>query len=120
MDLVDRDAASYEAVMAAYKLPKSTEAAQALRAEAIESASKKAAEAPLETAQLAAEVSRLADSLRPITAQQAASDLTVAHHLADAALQGALANVRANLPSIHDTVWVQLMETQIQTLAAGR
>ncbi|MGD0695650.1 MAG: glutamate formimidoyltransferase [Terriglobia bacterium] len=120
MEAVDCDAASYESVLAAFKLPKSTEAEQAARREAIESASKKAAEVPLETAQLAVEVARLADSLRPITAPQAASDLSVAHHLAGTALQGALTNVRANLPSIHDTDWVRQMETQIQALAAGR
>jgi glutamate formiminotransferase/formiminotetrahydrofolate cyclodeaminase len=120
MEAVDRDAASYEIVLAAYKLPKSTEAEQAARAEAIELAGKKAAEVPLETAQLAVEASRLVDSLRPITAPLAASDLTVAHHLADAALEGALANVRANLPSIHDSVWVRQVETEIQALTPGQ
>lgn len=120
MEAVDCDAASYESVLAAFKLPKSTEAEEAARREAIESASKKAAVVPLETARLAAEVARLADSLRPITAPQAASDLTVAHHLAGTAVQGALANVRANLPSIQDTVWVRQMETQIQSLAPVR
>ncbi|HEV2352532.1 MAG TPA: glutamate formimidoyltransferase [Terriglobia bacterium] len=117
MEAVDGDAASYESVLAAYKQSKTTEAEQAARSRAIESASKHAAEVPLETAQLAAEVSHLADSLRPITAPQAASDLIVAHQLAEAALQGALANVRANLPSIHDTVWVRQMETKIEALA---
>ena len=117
MEAVDRDAASYEGVIAAFKLPKLTEAEQMARAEAIELASKKAAEVPLETAQLAVEVSRLVDSLRPITTTQAVSDLAVAHHLADTALQGAVANVRANLPTIHDTAWVGQIETKIQALA---
>lgn len=120
MEAVDRDAASYETVITAYKLPKSTEAEQARRAEAIETASKKAAEVPLETAQLAVEVCRLVESLRSTTAPQAVSDLTVARHLASTALDGALANVRANVPSIRDTVWVKQIETQIQALAPGR
>jgi glutamate formiminotransferase len=120
MEAVDRDAESYESVLAAFKLPKSTGAEQALRAEAIETASKKAAEVPLETAQLAVEVSRLADSLRPITAPQAASDLTVANHLASTAIQGAIANVRANLPSILNKDWVRQMEIKIQGLAPER
>lgn len=117
MDAVDRDAASYEGVLAAYQLPKSTEAEQAARGAAIESASKQAAGVPLETAQLAAEVARLADSLRSITALPAASDLTVARHLAGTAVEGALANVRANLPSIQDAVWMKQIETQIQALS---
>ncbi|HLY62132.1 MAG TPA: glutamate formimidoyltransferase [Terriglobia bacterium] len=120
MEAVDRDAASYEAVLAAFKLPKSTEAEQTARADAIELASKNAAEVPLETAQLSAEVSRLADSLRPISAPQAASDLTVANELAHSALHGALANVRANLPSIKDSVWVKQIEAKIQTLSPER
>ena len=33
--------------------------------------------------------------------------------------QSTVANVRANLPSIHDTVWVKQMETQIHALAPG-
>jgi len=64
-------------------------------------------------------ISRLADSLRPIAAPQAAWDLIVAHHLAGDELQGALANVRANLPSIHDSVWVSQIESQLQALAPG-
>jgi len=119
MEAIDRDAASYEAVLAAIKLPKATEAEQVRRTEAIESASKKAAEVPLETAQLAVHVSRLVESLRPITAPQAASDLAVALAMAEAARRGAIENVRANLPAIQDTTWVRQMETQIQALGAG-
>ena len=42
MEIVDLDAQSYEAVMRAFKLPKSTEAEQAARDQAIEAASKQA------------------------------------------------------------------------------
>src|SRR5271157_2189940 len=75
MESVDRDAASYEAVMAAYKLPKQTDAEQTARERAIEEASKQAATVPLETAELAMEVGRVVESLRTVTAPQAASDL---------------------------------------------
>src|SRR5208337_2913816 len=40
LENIDRDALSYEAVMAAFKLPKSTESEKAARARAIEAASK--------------------------------------------------------------------------------
>jgi glutamate formiminotransferase/formiminotetrahydrofolate cyclodeaminase len=113
MEAVDRDAASYEAVITAYRLPKSSEAEQARRADALESASKQAAAVPLETAELVAEVSRMTESLRAIPAPQAASDLTVAKHLAEAARLGAIENVRANLPSINDRDWVSEIETKI-------
>ena len=116
MEAVDRDAESYEGVIAAYKFPKSTEAEQAARSAAIETASKKAAEVPLQTASMAAEVAKLVESLRPITTPQAASDLIVAHDLAETAIRGGLENVRANLPSIQDSGWVKNTESRMKNL----
>jgi glutamate formiminotransferase / formiminotetrahydrofolate cyclodeaminase len=117
MENIDRDAESYQAVMAASKLPKSTDRERSQRAQAIELASKVAAGVPLETAMLAAEIIRLVESLRAITLPAAASDLTVALSLAATARDGAVENVLANLPSIQDANWVREMETQIQALA---
>jgi glutamate formiminotransferase/formiminotetrahydrofolate cyclodeaminase len=117
MENIDRDAESYEAVMAAYKLPKASDADKAARARAIELASKDAATVPLETATLAAEILRILETLAGKTLPAAASDLVVARHLAQAAREGALENVRVNLPSIQDSVWVKQMEAQIQALA---
>ena len=47
-----------------------------------------------------AEVERIAASLKPITNQNMASDLTTAIALARAAIAGAIANVEINLESI--------------------
>jgi formiminotetrahydrofolate cyclodeaminase len=113
---VDRDAQSYEAVVAALKLPKSTESEQAARARAREEANKTATLVPMETAEMAAETARLVESVRPITLAQAASDLAVALHLAGAARCGALDNVRANLPSIQDRDWAAQIEARVQRL----
>jgi len=118
MEAVDHDAASYEAVMAAFKLPKQTETEQAARASAIEEASKHAATVPLETAKVVVEVARIVASLRGITAPQAASDLAVALSMAEAAHRGAIENVRANLPSIKDAEWVRQIEERIKKLEA--
>ena len=113
---IDRDAESYEGVMAAYKLPKTTDEEKTTRAKAIEDASKHAAEVPLETARLATAILSIVESVRSTTIPQAASDLTVATHLAEAARAGAIENVRANLPSIQDSAWVQKMEAQVQSV----
>lgn len=113
LENMDRDARSYEAVVAALKLPKTTEFEQAERAEALEEASKIAAMVPLETAELVAETARVVEGLRAITVPQAASDLAVALHLSQAASLGALENVRANLPSIRDRDWVSQIEQQL-------
>jgi glutamate formiminotransferase len=120
---IDRDARSYEAVMAAYKLPKTSESEQALRRQAIEEASKNAASVPLETTELTVEVARLLDGLRPPsggTIPQAASDVAVALRLIQAAKSGAIENVRANLPTIQDKDWIRQIEGRLVELEPSK
>ncbi len=116
MENIDRDAQSYESVLAAFKLPKVTEAEQTARQEAIEAANKKASEAPLATAEYAASIEHEIAGLTGITIPQAASDLRVANDLAVAARQGGIENVRANLPAIRDAAWRQEIETRLKNL----
>ncbi len=119
LEAVDRDARSYEAVMRAFKLPKSTEAEQTARHQAIEAASKQASAVPLETAELAAEVAREVASLAGITIPQAASDLGVASNLAETARRGGIENVRANLSGIRDESWLKDIEARLRVLNKG-
>ena len=116
---IDRDAQRYDAVVAAIKLPQSTDAERSARIAAIESASKTAAEVPMETAELAADAASLIGALRPITIPQASSDLAVALDLAACARRGAIGNVRANLPSIHDRGWAERIEQKVRDLEAS-
>jgi glutamate formiminotransferase/formiminotetrahydrofolate cyclodeaminase len=113
---IDRDAASYEAVLAAMRKPKATEAEQAARTAAIEAASREAALVPLETAELASQVAREMEALRGITLPQAASDLSTGLALSQAAKEGALENVRVNLPAIHHPEWRREIEARMQAL----
>ena len=116
LENMDRDAQSYEAVMAAFKLPKSTEAEKAARAQAIEIASKNATTVPLETAELSAEVAAIISSLRDITIPLAASDLAVALDLAGTARRGGIENVRANLPSVKDQEFLEGVKRKLEAL----
>ena len=119
---VDRDAQSYDHVVAAMRLPKATEAERAKRDQAIEEASKLAATVPLESAEFAAEIEQVLRDLQPITIPQAASDLSVALSLAEAACAGALENVHVNLPSIHDRAWAERIAdrlSRLETLRSG-
>lgn len=118
MDAVDRDAESYQALLTAMRLPKSTVAEQAARREAIEEAGKTAALVPLGTAELATEVSRIIEQLRPITIPGAASDLGVGLGLAAAARTGAIENVSVNLPSIQDREWATSIESRLGELTS--
>jgi glutamate formiminotransferase/formiminotetrahydrofolate cyclodeaminase len=111
---VDRDAQSYDGVVAAMRLPKATEAEQAARARAIEEASKLAALVPLETGEFVTEIERVLRGLPPITIPQAASDLSVALALVEAARAGALENVHVNLPSIHDPAWIERIAPRVR------
>jgi glutamate formiminotransferase / formiminotetrahydrofolate cyclodeaminase len=113
---VERDAASYDAVLAAMRKPKGSEDEQAERARAIEEASKSAALVPLATAEMASEIRHSIQEIRGVTLAGAASDLAVAQAMAEAALTGAVENVRANLPSIHDAHWVAEMEKKLLNL----
>jgi formiminotetrahydrofolate cyclodeaminase len=93
---IDADAASYNAVMTAYKAAKEAEDGKRL----INAALREASSVPLGVAERSAEVARIAATLRPITSPMMKSDLTTSIALAGAAIQGALSNVEINLDSI--------------------
>ena len=116
LENIDRDAQSYEGVMAAFKLAKSTETEKTRRDQAIEETSKKATSVPLEMAELSAEVATIISSLRDITIPVAAPDLAVALDLAGTAKRGAIENVRANLPSIKDQEFLDRVERKLEAI----
>jgi formiminotetrahydrofolate cyclodeaminase len=116
---VDRDAQSFDAVMAAMKLPKGTAAEEARRRRAVEDATKAAALVPLSTAEQACATKAALESLRGITAPQAASDLTVGWLVAEAGRQSAMENVRINLESLEDRAWAEEVERKLQRLEEG-
>ena len=119
LDNIDADAQSYEAVMAAFKLPKSTESEKAARAQAIETASMRATLVPLETAELSVEAAKIISGLRGITIPLAAPDLAVALDLTGTARRAAIENVRANLPAIKDQEFLSDVERRLQRLGGG-
>ncbi len=107
---IDRDAASYENVRAAYKLPKEDEAA---RIAAIQRALRGAAEVPLEVFERAREITAIIEQLVPITSPAMASDLKVARFLAAAAAEGARANVQINMEGITDAEYVRSLQARL-------
>jgi glutamate formiminotransferase/formiminotetrahydrofolate cyclodeaminase len=100
--LVARDADSYAAVSAAYKMPKEPEAAAGTRREAIAEALMGAARVPLETAQICLRVAQLAATAASRGNPNAVSDAGVAALLAEAACRGAAYNVRINVAGLGD------------------
>ncbi|HEV8525095.1 MAG TPA: glutamate formimidoyltransferase [Terriglobales bacterium] len=99
---IDADAASYEAVVKAFKQAKASTDGDAVVRDAL----KGATNVPLTVAEKASEVGRIVESLKPITNPKMASDLIVASALARAAMEGALANVEINLEGLEDPDFV--------------
>jgi glutamate formiminotransferase/formiminotetrahydrofolate cyclodeaminase len=108
--LVDRDAVSYDGVMAAYKIPKEDPA----RTPAIDTALVAAAAVPLETARATATVLELAGEIEAIGNRNARSDAKVAALLAHAAARGALENVRVNLEGLSDARQGAAVQRQLE------
>jgi glutamate formiminotransferase / formiminotetrahydrofolate cyclodeaminase len=98
LELVEEDARSYEAVRGARRAKKESpgEATSAAYVAAI----RRAAEVPLGTARLAAELSVRLEAVRSRTKKALASDLVTSLALFRATIDGALANVAINLEDL--------------------
>jgi len=97
---IQEDAAAFEAVMQAFKLPKDSPQEQEQRTQAIEAATLQAARVPLEVARQSVEVMQLASEVIAQGNLNAISDGASAAAQARAALTGAGYNVRINLLSL--------------------
>jgi glutamate formiminotransferase len=110
---VEADAASYDAVMKAYKLAK----VDAGNADALIDASLKLATGvPLGVAEKAHEVAKITASLFALTNPNMKSDLTTAQALAGAAITGALSNVEINLGSLKDQAFAAEVRKRINAI----
>ena len=109
---VDRDAESYNAVLAAFKLPKETPEESAHREQAIQKATRGAAEVPMTVARKCVEIFEYLGQLETISSASMLSDLRVARLMAAAGARGALANVAINLDSITEASFVAMMRKQ--------
>ncbi|MGL4253865.1 MAG: cyclodeaminase/cyclohydrolase family protein [Fusobacteriaceae bacterium] len=100
--LVDKDTESFNIFMAAMKMPKETEEEKKIRSVAMEEATKKTIETPLKIAQLSSEVLHLLDYFVTYGNKNAISDVGVATTLLYSGLEGAVMNIRVNLPNLSD------------------
>lgn len=114
---IDADAASYDAVVQAYKAAKDS----AGKNGAVNAALRNATNVPLAVAERAREVSRITESLRGMTNPKMASDLTVAKALATAAMEGAIANVEINLESLQaeEPMFAEEVKEKVAGLKSG-
>lgn len=103
--LISDDARAYDAVIAAYRLPRDTALARQARREAIQSALRGATTVPLEIAECCLRVVALAECAAHLGLRAAVTDAGAAAHLAEGSARAVLLNVDINLASLRDEVF---------------
>jgi len=116
--LLQDDTTAYNGVITAYKMPKETAEEQAARSQAVQDGLIVAADVPLEICRVAVEVCRLAKDAARIGNPQAVTDAGIGAILGEAAVVGAALNVRINLGSIKDEVYVAKTAAEIDEIQA--
>jgi glutamate formiminotransferase / formiminotetrahydrofolate cyclodeaminase len=110
---IDADAEAYNGVMKAYRQAKEAGDADGV----INPALRQATSVPLGVAERAREIKHIAEGLKPITNPNMKSDLVTALALAQAAMEGALANVEINLQSLNDSVFVEQTRQKVAAIS---
>jgi formiminotetrahydrofolate cyclodeaminase len=113
---IDSDAASYDAVMTAFRMPQGNATEIAAREATIQSTSKGAADVPMKVAERAVALFERLGQLETIAAASMKSDLKVARLMAEAGARGAIANVEINLDGIKDAAYVAAKRQAITAL----
>jgi formiminotetrahydrofolate cyclodeaminase len=115
LELADRDATAFDGVMAAFKMPKETDADKAVRSQAIQQGYEQAAVVPLEIARKAAGLMELARETTETGNANAASDGACAAQALAAAVWSATYNVDINAAALKD----QAKATALRDAVAG-
>ncbi|MFC3495162.1 cyclodeaminase/cyclohydrolase family protein [Glycomyces rhizosphaerae] len=102
LQLAEDDAEAFSGVIAAYKLPKSSDEEKAARTAAIQAGLVDAAAVPLAVAKVSAEVIRLSGRILEGSNPNVLSDVAVAASAAKSALESAALNVDINVVAIKD------------------
>lgn len=115
-EAVDLDAAAYDQVVAAFKLPKASEGEQAERKAAIQRAMRGATDVPLGVMRLSAMALKQAEAIAAHGHRAASSDVGVAVALIGAGFRGARLNVEINLGSLSDSAYVEAVKGELERL----
>lgn len=120
LDLVDGDIQAYSKLAEAMKMPRTTDEEKMVRTAAVQDALVTATDVPLE---IARRCGRLVDLAVPIAEKgndNAVSDAGVGALLAEAALRGALLNVKINLGLIKDVDYVTKTHEAVAECSEGK
>ncbi|MBC5811062.1 MAG: cyclodeaminase/cyclohydrolase family protein [Candidatus Eremiobacteraeota bacterium] len=113
------DEAAFEAVVAAQKLPKTTDEEKTERTAHVQRALTAACKAPLAAAHLALQTLELSERACALSNTHLMSDLGCAAEFAAASLHGSAYNVRANHSWLHDREMIAATEASLRALEAA-
>ena len=116
LELMEKDVEAFLELMEAFKMPKATEAEIKERGVKIQEGYVKALEIPLKVAQEALKTFDYIEVAARWGNKNASSDAGVAAIMAQAAIEGAILNVRINLASIEDNEYKARIEVECQDL----
>lgn len=116
--LADVDTEAFNAVMAAYKLPRGADEEKAARSAAIQRGLQSATTAPLDTMRVAAAALAQGTLVARLGNRSATSDIGVALGLLEAAAAGAAMNVRINLASVKDDAFKEATTATLDQMTA--
>lgn len=116
---IDEDTEAFNAVMAAFKMPKQTEKDKNNRNIAIQEAYRQAVEVPLSVMNDCFELLKLLPAVAEKGNKNAVSDAGVAARMAFAGLEGAALNVKINLPSIKDKGYAEFASKKVMDFQTG-
>ena len=117
-DSVDADTAAYDAVVAAYRMPKATPDEQQSRKTAVQRAMASATDVPLNVMRLSSRTMQQASVVASHGHRAAASDVGVAVALLQAGATGARLNVEINLQSVNDLAYADAVRKELAALTA--
>ncbi len=113
---IDADTEAFNEVLAGIRMAKDTPEQISTRSKIIRAGYKTAAEVPLRTARLCREVLDLCQQAADIGNQAVMSDAGVGALMAYAGVQGAIHNVRINLPHTRDEAFILRMQEKLGAL----
>ena len=119
LDLADADAAAYDSVMAAMRLPRADDAERAARTVALQVALIEATNVPAAVVARCQDVLGLAETAATITNRNALGDVATGAFLAEAGMRAAAVQAELNLGSITDAAFSAAMAEQLRPAAAG-
>lgn len=113
---IDIDSEAFNRVMNAYKLPKDTEEQKIVRKMTIQNAMKYAASVPLEVAKKSYDIMELSMRVVESGNKNAVTDGAVSAMMARTAVLSAIYNVKINLSSIKDNIYVEKVDSEVSWL----